>query len=107
MAYLPQPLSYNFKLEPQRISALVCRPIFCPRLQIHIAFQPLFNFLLELGHRLHNLLTQDIPKTGKSFTLAFQVLVASLGELNKLPRVNVWVASIFDVINDFVGDLSR
>lgn len=55
------------------------------------------NVILELGHGRRHVLRQHVAKRAKGVHLAAHELVAPADELDKLARVNIRVASVFDV----------
>lgn len=62
------------------------------------------HVVAQLGHGRGHLLGQDVAEGGEGVDLAAHELVAAADELDELARVNIRVAAVFDVLEEFRGD---
>lgn len=62
------------------------------------------NILPQLGHGHRHLLGQDVAERRERAQLPAHELVAATDELDEFARVNVWVAAVVDVLEEFRGD---
>src|SRR5687767_6159196 len=87
---------------------LICRPSAIPRLPPsprRLQHSP--NILSQLRHRPLHLPRQHIPKVRKGILLPCQHLVASSHSLDEFSRVDVRVAPVLDVADEFWGNLGE
>lgn len=67
-------------------------------------FEHAGHVVAQLGHGRGHLLGEDVAKGSEGVDLAAHELVAAADELDELAGVNVRVAAVFDVLEEFGGD---
>lgn len=87
---------YSMRTGPQRLSTLEltsgCEDDF-----VHV--------LADLGYRAGHLLAEDVAELGEGVTAALELLVVSHDQLDELAGVDVRVARVLDVLDDFQWEM--
>lgn len=64
----------------------------------------LYHIISQLRIRLYHVLREDVSKGAEALHLAAHELVPAADELDEFTSVDVWVAAVFDVVDELGRD---
>lgn len=67
-------------------------------------FEDLDDIVSQLRIRLCHILGENVSKGAEALHLAAHELITATNEFDKLSRVDVWVAAVFDVVDELGRD---